>query len=291
MKCRHLLFFLPVLLTGCVPSGRSDGGFVGATLRGAARALRAGHAYDAALLADGRGDQAGFARNLEIVRGVGVSGALRPAVKLANSAAAEQLDVAMELSQNAEAQHGAARKLLQDGADQAYRRAQKLNPEFPGDEFIRLNALGYFLADRGSSSEDFKAAEIYTRRALQGWDKRIADLKDDDAKLPLFRFVRALTAHDSLGWALFKAGRFEEARREQSAAVAQARAELKAVPVEEQRGMADMLFHLGVIETACGDTVAARAALDEALAINAEHEEARAAREKLADSGSKRTVP
>lgn len=288
MMVKRALLLLPLLaLSGCTPtSGRSDADFVGTALRNAARALRAGRAFDNALLAEQRGDGAGFARQLDVVRATGATGALRPAVELANAAAGVRLGDAMAFDSMAQALRGAAAGRWRARADGAYRSALELKPEFPDSEFERLNALGYFLADRGSTEADFAAAETHTRRSLQGWNKLIAELPESDLRLPLLRFQRALTARDSLAWALFKRGKLEEARREQTAAIAEARAALKSLPDATKINLVELLFHLGAIEAARGETAAARAAFLEALGLDKEHEASREALEKLPSASS-----
>ena len=282
MMRRISLLLIPFLIAGCAPQpGRSDADFVGVALRNAARALRAGRAFDNALLAEGRGDTASFARHLNAVRTTGATGAMHPAVELANATAGVRLGDALAFDSMAQSLHGAARLRWRARADEAYRGALELKPEFENSDFERLNALGYFLADRGTTSDDFKTAENYTRRAVQGWDEAIAKMKEGDAGLPLARFQRALGPRDSLAWSLFKQGRLVAAHAEQTAAIAEVRASLKSLPAAMKNNLVELLFHLGAIEAARGDVVAARAAFTEALGLDKEHDESRKALEKL----------
>ena len=137
-----------------------------------------------------------------------------------------------------------------------------------------LNNLGYPLAESGHSMQEFRRAEDLTRRSLGYWDKIIAAEPQKSETLPLLRFNREVTAHDSLAWALYRQGRFEEALTEQTAAVTAAKAD---APKGSQydSGLAEMFYHLGKIQQALGHNTEARGAFAEALKFNPAHEKAK----------------
>lgn len=219
----HRFFcILPVvLLSGCAgPSSRPDADIFGSGLRNAARAVVVGRAYDSALLAARRGNNAGFDSSMELLGRAG----------------------APEASWLAVAQS--------------------------------LNSLGYPLAESGNSMQDFRRAEDLTRRSLSYWDKIIADQPEKSENLRFLRFNRALTAHDSLAWALYRQNRFEEALREQTAAVTAAKANASKGP-QADSGLAEMFYHLGKIQQALGNKTEARGAFAEALKLQPNHEKAK----------------
>ncbi len=219
---RHFLWILPiVLLSGCAErASRPDADIFGSTLRNAARAVAVGQAYDSALLAARRGDNATFDSQMERLGRAG----------------------APEVSWLAVAQS--------------------------------LNSLGYPLAESGHSTADFQRAEDLTRRSLSYWDKIIAGQPKKSENLPFLRFNRALTAHDSLAWALYRQNRFEEALREQSEAVKAAKADAPKGP-QANSGLAEMFYHLGKIQQALGHKTEARGAFAEALKLQPGHAKAK----------------
>ena len=85
---------------------------------------------------------------------------------------------------------------------------------------------------------------------------------------------------------LFPNPSLEEARREQTAAIAEARAALKSLPAATKINLVELLFHLGAIEAARGETAAARAAFLEALELDKDHAASREALEKLPSASS-----
>lgn len=131
---------------------------------------------------------------------------------------------------------------LQASEAQAYRRALELSPggEFSSRDPDLLNTLGYFLADKGLTRQDFERAERLTRQALKEQDKAVAQAREqgeDSAEFLSARYSRANT-RDSLAWALWKQAKsdparapalLEQARREQQAALDEARQSLSAL--------------------------------------------------------------
>jgi len=134
-----------------------------------------------------------------------------------------------------------------------------------------LNAKGYELADKGTSYEEFRDAERYTRLAVDLYDTAI--LKAPTKNL---RSQRA-TTRDSLAWALFRLDRLDEAENQQREALREARASGALV--------AELPLHLGDILAKAGKTELARAAYQETLTLKETepdaHTRARAALEKL----------
>ncbi len=132
-------------------------------------------------------------------------------------------------------------------AAQNYRLALQLDPNFSSNDPQLLNALGYFLAEKGASSTDFQKAELLTRRALAGWDKAAKSALLKPAEVDLNRAI----TRDSLAWALFRQQKFAEATREQRIAVADAQKALAAGANDPNgEALAELKTHLQQIEAA-----------------------------------------
>lgn len=265
--CRVLLFpcllVIPLAVAGC---GQAESTLAqlreNEVVRNAARAVLLGNTYDRAAIARRNGDsQALMAAAIELE-------------KLDPLAAAEHLvENAVQLDSRAMlARDPAAKKELEAEAAQKYREALRINPDFPSQNAQLLNALGYFLADRGTSKSDFVAAEKLTRAALKRWDELVEEMSE----LPLFsapgeaaRFSRAHGPQDSLAWALFKQGRFAEARKEQAAAIKAVEA---AAPQIQGRISADLYYHLAEIERGLKNYAAAQKNYQAALKLEPDHE-------------------
>ena len=111
-----------------------------------------------------------------------------------------------------------------------------------------MNALGYFLADRGTAPSDFALAETLTRRALS----RLDELAQSQLNLKPANvaFLRAII-HDSLAWSLFKQKKWDDAAREQRQAVDEARKAVAAGADDPNgEGVAELQSHLKQIEEA-----------------------------------------
>jgi Flp pilus assembly protein TadD len=132
----------------------------------------------------------------------------------------------------------------------ALREAYRLQPDDPET----INALGYTLADKGTTREEIDEAVVLTRRA--------AKMDVDNPAL------RAMIL-DSFGWALFKRDDKEGARR-----VLRQAADLLG-------DNAEVHYHLGVVYGALGQTADAELELNRALQIQPKYPEAEKAKASL----------
>lgn len=182
----------------------------------------------------------------------------------------------------------------------SYRRALELSPggELASRDPEMLNALGYFLADKGASRQDFERAERLTRQALKEQDKAVAKAREqgeESAEFLSARYSRANT-RDSLAWALWKQAQvdgplarnapalLEQARREQQAALDEARQSLAALKGAAPALSAELPYHLAMILRAQNALAPSqktaqetRDLLREALALDPKFEAAREA--------------
>jgi tetratricopeptide (TPR) repeat protein len=159
------------------------------------------------------------------------------------------------------------------------RLAFLLPPDQLPQDPLFLNNTGYTLANTGNSLQQFQRAETLTRRSLELWEKQIQKAKEADQSS--IRYAQAITARDSLAWALFKQERYDEALKEQQRAVADAKKYRAPQLPTAQDSLPDLLYHLGAIHAARGETSKARAAFEEALQLKPDHAEAVAALAKL----------
>jgi tetratricopeptide (TPR) repeat protein len=157
---------------------------------------------------------------------------------------------------------GAEKYRLAESSNLKYRAALAFAPEKEAQKSLdarTLNALGYFLADKGSTRADFERAALLTRAAYQNWD--MSGKFSDSNELG-----RAINAQDSYAWALFKLGRYEEALVQQK----------KVWDIVSGMGMADVTadipFHLGEIYRALGQDKRARVAYEMALMLTTTEE-------------------
>jgi tetratricopeptide (TPR) repeat protein len=233
----------------------------------AARAVVTARSYDNIANAMKSGDDARLRANVdEMARVSSQSGA---ALRL--SSAEQAVLEAVRGEADAAQLPRAARLDALEQAAQNYRRALALSPDFPSKDPQLLNALGYFLADRGTLPNDFVLAEKLTRRSVQLWD---AELKKNDVEA--LRAARATTL-DSLAWALFRVNKLDEAEKQQREAIREARATNSL--------SAELPLHLADILAKAGKVAEARAAYQESLTLQQNepdaHERAKAALEKL----------
>ena len=174
MKFFRCAFLFSVLagfafsLGGCAGSGSTPGGALeslrqNVVLQNAARAALTGKVFDRAAIAVRNGDENAL------------QNATSELEKIDPLAAAEQLvNAALWLDSRAHNEKNSALKNdLENQAAQKYRQALKIAPNFPSQDATLLNALGYFLADRGTSPADFQTAEKLTRAALKLLDAEI----------------------------------------------------------------------------------------------------------------------
>ncbi|HEY0075930.1 MAG TPA: tetratricopeptide repeat protein [Abditibacteriaceae bacterium] len=176
------------------------------------------------------------------------------------------------------------------GDEKAYQEANSrlaflLPPDDLPQDPLFLNNTGYLLADKGQTPQEFERAETLTRRSLELWEQQITKAKASEQ--PLLRYTQAITARDSLAWALFKQKRYDEALKEQQRAIADARKHRPQQLLTAQDSLPDLLYHLGAIHAARGETQKARVAFDEALKLQPAHAEATAARAKLPEIDGK----
>lgn len=173
----------------------------------------------------------------------------------------------------------------------AYKRALEMSPqgEFSSRDPELLNALGYFLADKGRTRGDFERAERLSRQALSEHEKAVKEARQQGERSAEFlsaRYSRANT-RDSLAWALYKQATvseidrksalqlLEEARREQQAALDEARQSLSALGSSAPKLSAELPYHLAmilraqnVLEPKAERAEAAQALLREAVALD-----------------------
>jgi tetratricopeptide (TPR) repeat protein len=140
-------------------------------------------------------------------------------------------------------------------ADSKYRLALKLYPRMAtaSENHDLLNSVGYYLADQGRSQEDFQTAERLLRRSLQLWNEDLAQPGTGDMNRSDLRRRRALEPVDSLAWALYRLGRFTEAKKLSEEAFNT----LRSI-VGENNVDAAISYHLAEIHRALGETEAAR---------------------------------
>ncbi|RYX86098.1 hypothetical protein EON83_02445 [bacterium] len=117
-----------------------------------------------------------------------------------------------------------------------------------------LNALGYFLADRGNGKADFALGSQLTKLAMDLMPERNS----------FERYVRASGPGDSYAWALFRLGRTAEALKQQ--------AEVIAILGDDggpnTPPSAEIIYHWGAICRVAGRENSARDAFTYALSQN-----------------------
>ncbi len=257
---------LPLLLAGCQSTDKALSGLRETeTLRNAARGVLMGKAYDQAAIAQRNQDsQALQAATAELSR-------------IDPLAAAEQLVLAaLRFDITADSSSDVKQKrTLEAQAAQKYREALRISPQFPSKNANLLNALGYFLADKGSSQKDFQTAEHLTRQALKQWDgmlEQLADTPFTGKARSLVEFSRAQGPQDSLAWALFKQKKYDEAARVQKDVL---KTTEQAAPEIGEKITADLYYHYAEIQRARGDNETARTNYQIALKLEPDHKASR----------------
>jgi|GEM_PF-2225695 len=253
---------LPLFLSGCQSTENIFSGLrENEILRNAARGVLMGKAYDQVAIAQRNQDSKALqAATAELSR-------------IDPLAAAEKLvQAALKLDMNADSNSDVEQKRKQQAqAAQKYREALRISPQFPSQSPNLLNALGYFLADKGTSQKDFQTAERLTRQALKQWDTILEQLKDvplADKGRSLVLFSRAQGPQDSLAWALFKQKKFDEAAKVQKDAL---KTTEEAASALGEKIAADLYYHYAEIERACGDNETARTNYQIALQLEPKH--------------------
>ena len=240
------------------------------------RASETGRAYDRGLLALHREDNVQLATAAQSLREVGANAQAR---RLVLASAERAVARAVVLDSQAQELKGAAKAKLRAQAANEYRAAQRLMPEFDSENPLILNALGYFLAERGQTPADFREAERLTRRALQRFDEVLEPSKtpkdDSESRRALNDLMRSATraanefsranTRDSLAWALFRQKKFEEAAREQEKAVRDAQKFSRAAGAPMPP---ELHFHLGEIYRALKREDDARRQYESALRLD-----------------------
>ncbi len=263
MKCHasNALFLLTIapFLSGCAArngatrdAAARDGAQnlgMSAAVRGLAASVVTARAFDRAQTAVQRGDNAQLERagaEMRLVAGT------NPA--LASGLIRGWSNRAGLLYEQSQLYSGERSYQLQENSNAQYRAALAATP---GDaaallDAQTLNALGYFLADRGSTPDDYERAAVLTRAAFRKWD---ISGKTPGATVQ----DRALGAQDSYAWALFRLGRFKEARAQQIQVWKIART------LNPAQLSGDIAFHLGEIYRVLGEDKKARNAYVAAL--------------------------
>jgi len=252
----------------------------GSLLRDAARAVVIGRAAETAQRAARWSRPVAFRRALEQLRAAGEA---ETAVRLAGEVAVTPAERAVQqamLRDQLLAGVGAAPSgdEMSGRTAELYRQALELDPNFDSADPMKLNALGYFLAEHGKSRAEFETAERLTRGALKLWSEVLDQMAPDNPRRLLYEYYRAQLARDSLAWALFKQERYDEAQREQERAVRTAQ---QVAARSQLRVAADLYYHLGAIYRAQDRFDAARRQFLTALHEDPEHEEARRALEAM----------
>ena len=264
------LLAIPFVAGGCARDGSTlDALRDNPILRNAARAVLMGKIYDRISVARRNGDNEALIRAADELVNITRS----PVEKLVAEAA--QLDISAD---NSKSQSQSER--LEKQAAEKYRQALRISPNFVSEDAYLLNALGYFLAERGSSQSDFQTAERLTREALKMLDDAIAQMEKSPIKTPLLantQFSRSNT-RDSLAWALFRRGQFQAAKTEQTKAIQEAEATAGQI---REKVSADLYFHMGEIERALKNISAAEKNYRAALKAEPDHTETLSALAKI----------
>lgn len=254
------IFLLAFVIGGCAQSQSTlESLREHPTLRNAARGVLTGKLYDRAAIAQ---------RNQNTT-------ALKEVVKELEEfdplAAAEQfVSAGLQLDSRAMNSEPAESSRLEAESSEKYREALRIAPQFSSKNATLLNALGYFLADRGEGIQDFQQAKQLTAEALKIWDNAIKEIEDAPLSGPLVstrRYMRAIT-RDSYAWALFRLKEYEAARVEQKACIIEAEETAKTIKTTVP---ADLYFHLGEIEHVLKNIDEAKAQYKTALQIDPNH--------------------
>ena len=255
---------LSLNLAGCAQNEAGEGFF-----QSALRDITLARAYDGAQIALKRGDQSGLDD---------LGAQIRARMARQNGAADTQdaqlarvfvrqfVDSAMIWENQSVLTQGKSRENARKKSARNYRSALLFLPSKTKDSaFLKslgaqnLNALGYFLADRGENLADWTRAEALTRLAVELSPRNTA----------FEEFDRAVGPQDSHAWALYKMGRFSEARELQTQVLQLIG---KSKNVGETQISPDIPFHMGAIFKALGQSRQASRFFDIAIAQGADEE-------------------
>ena len=215
-------------------------------LREMARSYLIGTTYDKALIAAQQDNQRAMRENLrqlDQLNATGVSANLQLSRAEDLVQLAENLDVRAE---QLKTQSPMRYYQIKGEAGQQYRAALRWSPEFPSTDPQLLNALGYYLADRGHSKVDFELAAELTNRAIALLQKSMDGNRSNRALNQIAQ--QQVQTRDSYAWALYKLKRYDEAETAQRAALAQA----KSSGLKDRVALAELESHLAEILKAEG---------------------------------------
>ena len=212
-----------MLLGGCARTPAND---PQAMLRQMARSYLVGTTYDQALIAARHENSRALRRRMNQLEELD---AINVAVELQLTSAEERVRSGNDLLMQAyrlESRDSVQGQYLLGQAGRHFRSALRWSPDFPSNDPMLLNSLGYYLADHGHSTQDFERAEQFTRRAVDILEKAIqTNAKSGRLNAQLTRALiqqQAIT-RDSQAWALYKLKRFVEAEQVQTRALEQAK--------------------------------------------------------------------
>ena len=251
------LLALAPFVTGCAPS--ESGPSFGNLGRNFADDWTGARAFDAASADLARGD-------LKSVEAAGrlldarIKSGSRASLNVASSWMAARLSEAQQSEEDAQkADAGPDRDEARHDSSRAYRAALAFLPseqvKWRSFDPQSLNALGYFLADRGLNRADFERAEKLTALSLE--------LSPETN--PTERYLRSSGPGDSHAWALFRLGRTPEAFKAQAEVIATLGVNKVA---NAPRLPADIAYHWGAICRVAGHEDAALDAFKYALTQN-----------------------
>lgn len=234
-----------LFISGCA---KTPGSAPPLMLRDLARSYLVGTTYDQALIAAQQDDQRALhdrLNQLDALNATDISADLQLTRAEDLVRAAANLDFQ---AQQVKKHNPALSQQLQGEAGQKYRSALRWSPQFPSDDPQLLNALGYYLADRGHSYADFELASELTGRAIALLQKAIDENKiagvSGQQWLSEVQQQQAVT-QDSYAWALYKLKRFDEAETAQQVALAQA----KSSGMKDHEALAELELHLAKIRS------------------------------------------
>ena len=277
LKSSFILAVPLFLLGGCAShNGEADSSL----LTRVAQAIVGGRAYDRAVVAARDGNDAAFLRAQEDLERAGGEFSAPGAQSLAGQA----VQMAMDFGQKAQTAQGANAQILRQKEAGQYRRALRLGAARSDDPQV-LNAVGYFLAERGTGANDFRLAEQMTRKSLALWQK-IIDGATLETSRAVYQFSMA-NVRDSLAWALYRQNRLQEAATEQERALQEAQNAAAQAGNDGQtwsKMSPELPYHLGEIYRAQTRLQDAEQQYQQALKLDPNFEDAKRALEKLTGS-------
>jgi len=285
--CTFALSLWPAISSSAPPNKASLKN--GSPLHNAAWAVLVGDAEKSARVAARWDRRDEYLNSLETLR---KAGAAETAVQVAGETAVGPAERAVQNAMSRDATLNQAGGKPSDGMSgrsaELYRKALRLDPQFHCDDPMKLNALGYFLAERGKTKEEFQTAEKLTRRAVKLWGEVLGQMGKDNPRRVIYEYYRAQLARDSLAWSLFQQGRYDEAEREQTEAITTTRRVSAKLGVPVQ---ADLYYHLGEIYRKQDRFDDARKQYRLALEVDKKHEPSWRALESLGDAHEDEAAP